>query len=67
MNRNATKISRNANIVRMRVVFGDTWKEITTAHGVSTATARAVVERYHKHVHTQTHSRRFGKPNEDRK
>ena len=66
MNQHPSKISRNSRIVLQRTQLGDTWKDIAATHGISITTARRVVDRYHEHVHTRTHSQRFGTPNEAR-
>lgn len=67
MNQHPAQISRNAGIVRMRVQKGCTLAATAKAHGISITAVRSVLDRYYKHVHTATHSQRFGKPDKDRK
>lgn len=67
MNQHPTKRSRNANIVRMRLIYQHTWRQIAEAHDISIGSARAVVDRYSRRVLAGNISARYGTPNEDRK
>lgn len=64
MNQHPTKVSRNEEVVAMRLCEKP-WREIAAAFNLSIATVRIIYSRYRSRIYHDPRNR-FGVPNEDR-